>query len=546
MSAGTATSERTPPSTAGGLGQRLTSNWAFTSLEALLWIWSIAVCVPYWLRDDNYAYGWVVPFLMFFFLWRRLGSQEAVFWTETAATAKNARRVNPWLIAIVGVALFPTEVLRAEYHQSGAVLWGINIAKVVFSMAGAWWLGGRRLWLLTLFPLMFFLTAVPWPNSIAHPLTQGLMMNVATVVREIMLWCNVPLEQSGGVLQTSNGPVGIVEACSGIRSLQSGLMVSLAVGELLWLTRWRRLGLVVAAVLMALFSNLARTFTLCWIMEHSGSVAMHGWHDSVGNIAMWSYYALIFAVGKLLGIGVEDPWPRSDVGTWSERVGALAWPNVPNFRPLFFTTVASFLGVHLWYSVLSLSAHPQTSPLFIAKLDPNAGNKSREIDDTVARQLGADLNESFRRQVAEAPLGFVDAYHLFWKPGPMSKLALHHRPDACMPGQGWKIIGTPDNIKVRLGNEDLDFLVFHFERDGWKALQMWGVWRDGEAVPFDFHKSFSGLPEVFKPWPSNRHLLGVELVSCFVPFKPDQIPDTQLLQKVLPQMFDRKEFRPAK
>jgi len=540
------TIDQTMPKGGGGLGQRLTSNWAFTCLEAVLWVWSIAVCVPYWIRDDNYAYGWVVPFLMFFFLWRRLGAQDREFWPECAATAKNARTMNPWFLALAGVALFPTEVLRAEYHQSGAVLWGINLAKVIFSMAGAWWLGGRRLWLLTLFPLVFFLTAVPWPNAIAHPLTQGLMMQVATVVREIMLWCNVPLEQNGGVLLTSNGPVGIVEACSGIRSLQSGLMVSLAVGELLWLSRGRRVGLVIAAILMALLSNLVRTFALCWIMEHSGSVAMHHQHDMVGNIAMWSYYALIFGVGKLLAIGVEDPWPRADVGSWSERVGALAWANVPNFRPLFATTLACFLGVHAWYWVLSWTANPQTSPLFRAKLEEGSGNQARPIDETVARQLGADVNESFRRTVSDAPLGFVDAYHLFWKPGPMSRLALHHRPDACMPGQGWKIVGTPETIQVRMGKENLDFLAFNFEREGWKGLQLWGVWRDGRSVPFDFHKSFSGLPEVFKPWPSNRHLLGVELVSCFVPYKPEQTLDPHLLEKILPQMFDRKDSPPAK
>ncbi len=549
MSVGTASEEHVTPSTAGvgvgGLGRKLTYNWAFTFLEGLLWIWSIAVCVPYWLRDDNYAYGWVVPFLMFFFLWRRLGSQTREFWSACAREATDARRINPWLLAVAGVALFPTEVMRAEYHQSGAVLWGINLAKVIFSMAAAWWLGGRRLWILTLFPLVFFLTGVPWPSSVSHALTQRLMMDVASTVREIMLWCNVPLEQQGGVLITSNGPVGIVEACSGIRSLQSGLMVSLAVGELLWLSRISRVALVVIGVLLALVSNLARTFALCWIMEHSGAVAMHGSHDLVGNLAMWSYYALIFISGKVLARGIVDPWPRADVGSWSERIGALAWPNVPDFRPLFATTVTCFLGVHLWYFILGLDVHPQTRPYFKARLEEGSGNKKQEFDDTVWRQLGADSGENFRRQIQEAPLGYADGYHLFWKPGPMSRFALHHRPDACMPGQGWKMVGQPLPVKTRLGNQDLDFLAFRFEREGLKAFQIWGVWRDGQPVPFDFSKAFSVHPEVFKPWPSNRHLLGVELVSCFVPYKGEQVPDPNIFARILPQMFDRETGPPA-
>jgi len=517
----------------------LTYNWAFTFLEAVLWFWSIAVCVPFWIQDDNYAYGWVVPVLMFFFLWRRLGSQTREFWPGVAAAAKDARRLNPWALALVGVFLFPTEVLRAEYHQSGVVLWGINLAKVAFSMAGAWWLGGRRLWMLTLFPLMFFLTAVPWPSAIANAMTQGLMQNVASAVREIMLWCNIPLEQNGGMLVTSNGPVGIVEACSGIRSLQSGLMISLAVGELLWLSPGRRLGLVIVSVFMALLSNLGRTFTLCWIMEHDGPEAMHRSHDLVGNIAMWSYYGLIFLLGKVLGRGVEEPWPRTDAGSWAERISALAWPNVPDFRPLFATTLSCFLGVHLWYYLLAVQTSPQTKPYFTPRLDTDPANKIQETEEAVARALGATTSVNLRRSVPEAPMGFVTAYHLFWKPGPHSRFALHHRPDICMPGQGWKMVGKPEPLKVTIGGNPLDFLTFNFERDGLKAIQVWGVWRDGQAVAFDYNKSFGDLPEVFKPWPSNRHLLGVELVSCFMPYKPNQVPDLALLTRVLPQMFDR-------
>ena len=61
---------------------KLRMNWAFTLLEAVLWLWSILICVPYWLRDENYAYGWFVPVGMFLFLWMRLGSQTRDFWQQ--------------------------------------------------------------------------------------------------------------------------------------------------------------------------------------------------------------------------------------------------------------------------------------------------------------------------------------------------------------------------------------------------------------------------------------------------------------------------------
>lgn len=522
---------------------KLRMNWAFTLLEAVLWVWSILICVPYWLRDDNYAYGWFVPVGMFLFLWMRLGSQTSEFWIQCGQEGRSTWRINPWLIALPGLTLFPLEVYREEYQQSGIVLWAINLAKVAFSMAGAWWLGGRRLLMVTLFPLLFFLTAVPWPARIAHPLQQNLMIGVAQVLHEMLLWLDVPVTARGAVLELTNGTVGIVEACSGIRSLQSGLMVSLAVGELMWLRRIHRGILVVSAILLALFSNLARTFVLCWIVEKSGADAMHAKHDLVGNIAMYSLYALIFLLGMWFARGRAGIWPRSDAGSWSDRIAQLSWEHVPDFRPLFGITLGMFLTVHGWYKVLEFRANPQKAPAFSAILDPKSGNEKKEFAGDVWAQLGATQGDSIVRRESSAPLGFVSSSHLFWKPSAMSRTALHHRPDVCMPGSGWQAEGDVGETTVEISGKPLKFVTFKFWRQESpgktvRALMLWGVWRNGEPVPFDFSDKLTALPEQYGWTPTARHMLGIELVSIMVPYEKGE-PPLEVARQALPRIYTR-------
>ncbi len=522
-------------------GSKLRMNWAFTFLEAVLWTWSILVCVPYWLRDENYAYGWFVPVGMFLFLWMRLGSQKAEFWDACGREGRTTWKVSPWLIALPGLALFPLEVYREEYYQSGIVLWAINIAKVAFSMAGAWWLGGPRLLKLTLFPLLFFLTAVPWPARIAHPLQQNLMIGVAQVLSEILLWMDVPVRTQGAVLELTRGSVGIVEACSGIRSLQSGLMVSLAVGELMWLSRLHRGVLVAIGIGLALFSNLARTFVLCWLVEKSGPDVMHAQHDLVGNVAMYSLYGLIFGAGMWFSRGQQGIWPRQDAGTWTDRISRLSWEQVPDFRPLLGMTVAMFVLVHGWYKILEIRADPQTQPAFALLSGKDSGNERKEFDGSVWAQLGATEGDSVQRREPMAPLGVVSSSHLFWRPSAMSRTALHHRPDVCMPGSGWKAEGEVGETTVEISGHPLKFVVFRFNREeaGGRrinALMLWGVWRNGVEVPFDFSDKLTALPEKYGVLPTARHMLGIELLSVMVPYENGAVP-LEVARQTLPRMY---------
>src|SRR4029077_10025992 len=106
--------------------------------------------------------------------------------------------------------------------------------------------------------------------------------HLAAIDVELLNLLGIPTLQRGHLIATSLSTVGIDEACSGIRSLQASLMISLFLGQLYQLRLGKRSGLVLAGFGLAVFFNLIRTFTLVCIASQSGLGTMGKWHDSTG------------------------------------------------------------------------------------------------------------------------------------------------------------------------------------------------------------------------------------------------------------------------
>ena len=406
-------------------------------------------------------------------------------------------------------------------------------------LAATGWLGGRTIFLAALFPILFHLTSVPWPGMITHTVQQDLMKAVAQMVSEVLLWMGIPVTLQGAQIHMENGVVGIVEACSGIRSLQTSIMVGLAIGELQMLTAPRRVGLLVVGVALALVSNLGRTLTLCWIMQEKGDKAMHEAHDMVGNIAMYSLLGLIYLIGRYLE-KPEATVPTNDPSwAWSDRWKSVDWGKLPDLRPLLVMSLAMVVLVHGWYFAIRVWTKPQVAGVFTSKTKDQPAVVDREFSQTVWRDLGADTGEQFEASVPEAPHGKVSFYHLFWKPGPNTMMALYHRPDACMPGAGWTIRPGVAKTRIEFNGTPMDFHVFVLDRPGSKvsAIQIWGAWRNGKPVDMEFSDRMRANPERPGLLPSGRHLMGVEVLSAFVTFE-GEAPDAGLFRKHLPRYFD--------
>ncbi len=88
------------------------------------------------------------------------------------------------------------------------------------------------------FSVCLIFSTVPWPGVVETFVTQGLMQVVALVTVGLLDLCGIGALQHGNLIAFRAGLLDIDEACSGVRSLQAVLMVSLFLGEFSYRARW--------------------------------------------------------------------------------------------------------------------------------------------------------------------------------------------------------------------------------------------------------------------------------------------------------------------
>jgi exosortase len=230
----------------------------------------------FWSSHPDYAFGWGVPFLagyLFFERWSDRPDRQPPAYSGLAV----------FLILIAwGAALLACRLLEEVVPDWRPGLW---VAASLYAAAVLGWCGlyGGRAWLRHFwFPVAFLLLGVPWLYNLEFPVVQGLMRLNADLVADSLLLADIPAEASGNTLQLATGQLGIEEACSGIRSLQAVLMLSLFLGEFYRFPLKARLLLPVLAMLLALAGNYARLLFLAWRGAQGGISSVEEIHDSAG------------------------------------------------------------------------------------------------------------------------------------------------------------------------------------------------------------------------------------------------------------------------
>ena len=211
---------------------------------------------------------------------------------------------SPWsvvlLFAFLAFLYLPTRLIEAGTPEWRPIQWSLGIEAIGLTLC-AIYLGKGRGWLRQLaFPICFFFVAIPWPSPVETPIIQHLTRASAAIVVELLGWVGVPALAHGNVIEVSTGMVGIDEACSGIRSFQSSLMISLFFGEFYRLSHWRRWLLVPMGFVFSMAFNVGRMSLLTLVAAKKGVAAISEYHDEAGitiailcTLALWGIAVLL-------------------------------------------------------------------------------------------------------------------------------------------------------------------------------------------------------------------------------------------------------------
>jgi exosortase len=244
-------------------------------LPALLaFAWLVSKAQWYWGHRPDMQFGWIVLLLCAFVIWDNWAKRPQPVWRA---------RWPLFAFVLPGAALlFVMQLYQAAFGLMPAVMMGLTIGVYLVAAANIHYVYGKAGWTYFAFPLLFFLIALPMPSMIEGPLIHGLQQKVATANVEILNLAGIPAKRTGSLIQLPNGIVGVNEACSGIRSLQSTIMATLFIGYLTLQRRGLQFALLGLGVGLALFGNVIRSLYLSLTANAKGIAAVEKVHDSAG------------------------------------------------------------------------------------------------------------------------------------------------------------------------------------------------------------------------------------------------------------------------
>ena len=372
------------------------------------------------------------------------------------------------------------------------------------------------------FPLLFFLVAVPWPTLIEGPLIQFLTRANAAATVEIVTAIGLPALQRGNVIEVGTGIVGIDDACSGIRSFQATLMIALFLGGLYRLAWPRRLLLVLGGSLLAGAFNVARTSVLVWVASDGGMAAMSAWHDPTGVIILVADFICLWmaamALRQRVGTGSRERGAgnrgagsgdgRSETGDGrretsniEHRTSNVQQPATRNPQPatrfhlpssIFslrspFGALAVWLllaevGTEVWYR--SHEAHlPRTVAWKVELPQRDPTFRPLPFSDVTKQYLRYD--EGVDGAWIEAAGRKLQAIFLRWNPGRTAPhLAKNHTPEVCLTAAGHELLSQTDLRLFGVRGLQLPFRSYVLRDEHGPVYVFYWLWEDRADAQF--------------------------------------------------------------
>jgi exosortase len=425
-----------------------------------LWYLLIERLAQYWAIEPEYNFGWLVPVLCGYLFWLRWRSRPA-----PDAPQLGLVKCILWLTAL---GLLPTWLIVQANPDWRVVAWLLAGQTVILSLCVIYWSGGRA-WLGHFaFSICLILAAVPWPtfikSGVVHAVTQ---LSTSVTVGALHL-LRIAAVQHGNVIELRTGSVGLDEACSGIRSLQAVLMLTLFLGELYRTSFRRRYLLIVIGAAIAFVCNSVRTTCLAIAAAKQGSESVATWHDPIGYALMTACFLGVVAAARVIAGRLPALPPavkiRPACYPYGLLVGLGAW------------ILLVFVGTEIWYR-----AHTPTQTTKWSVSWPVHKTEFVDIPITKTEADALSFDQGRGAMWTNADGSRWVAYFFRWGQGPgwSRILARGHRPEVCFPADGYTACGDHGMINVQAKGLSIPFHALDFQDGEGKEYVFFCVWEDG-------------------------------------------------------------------
>jgi exosortase len=212
----------------------------------------------------------------------------------------------PTATSLGSVLLFEGLIIFAFGIYPGQNDYVKDLGMVITLFGVATLLAGWAVMKVAWFPIAFLVVALPWPELVYARLAWPLQQLAASVAVGALRIFNVDAHNFGTHINMTGAKnevrtLNVAEACAGLKSVMTFLMVAGAVAFLSSRALWEKLAITLSAIPIAIFCNVLRVtgqgiLDFYWSHEVSEGFA----HQFVGLIMLIPGFFLILMIGWIL------------------------------------------------------------------------------------------------------------------------------------------------------------------------------------------------------------------------------------------------------
>lgn len=451
------------------------ARWLLPLLLAELWLIVVYRMGALWVAHPDYNYGWIVPCLCLAAAWERIGGCPE-------PTPPRRGLAVAW-VAGLSLLLVPTRLALEVLPTWRFASWALGLEAVGITLGLVYALGGRAWLRHFMFPVAFFLVAVPWPTAFEEPFIQKLSrLNAAWAVQALAVF-DVAAFNRGNLIEIASGTLGVDEACSGIRSFQGTFMAALFLGELARFGVARRGLLLILGAMLSFSFNVVRTTLLTWSCEQRGLSALGAWHDPAGLSILGVTLVCLLGLTWWLHRGVRPRSDREKAPVAKAVPMGVAAPPVWLLIGMGLLVGGVELGLAGWFAAKekTLSKAPGWTVRWPTGQE---GFRTVPIAESAREILGCD--EGGGAEWSESGTRW-QAFEFRWHPSrtlyrrvKASAHAKGHQPDLCLSSSGMALKKDLGEKLVRSRTQRFVFHGYEFEDRGRRLFVFSSVWEQGK------------------------------------------------------------------
>src|ERR1700722_5426229 len=226
---------------------------AFVVVSSVAFYKALSALIQYSLHNDSSSHVILIPFIALLLIYME---RQKIFSITRMSEGPGVG------LALEGTVFF-FWAIRSSFPREGNWQLSLETLAVLLVWAGGFLLCyGSRAFRAAAFPLLFLLLMVPLPKVILEGATYALQAGSTEVTYLIFQMVGTPVSRHGFFLSVPGVTIEVAKECSSIRSSIALFITCLLAAHLYLRTGWKKIVVVVLALLLSVVKNGIRIATL--------------------------------------------------------------------------------------------------------------------------------------------------------------------------------------------------------------------------------------------------------------------------------------------